>query len=70
MGKMGAGTSASMGPRRCRRGKVNLFDCLLGLVGALQWGHDDVVVEGGQPMSDFTKDELLQWGHDDGVVEG
>ena len=38
---------------------------------ALQWGHDDGVVEGyvnGGYRSEII--DALQWGHDDGVVEG
>ena len=58
-----------MGPRSVDRGRLDHP-----LTNAeslkLQWGHDQLIVEGFSPIFLYGVTILLQWGHDQLIVEG
>ena len=36
----------------------------------LQWGHDQLIVEGANTRANHPSPVVLQWGHDQLIVEG
>ena len=43
---------------------------MIGLSSALQWGHDQLIVEGTIGRTKSSPESWLQWGHDQLIVEG
>ena len=60
-----------MGPRSVDRGRPGLLEAVTIERCELQWGHDQLIVEGEEGSMESVSDEYrLQWGHDQLIVEG